>query len=451
MTRNARTKQFRKEIQEEYFNNLIEECENNSNNFFQKKIFYDNFEHIYDNKVIVEKAIELEIIVWSPDEILVIFIPFGLLFQDDISKHPNLQLKWIERFPEKKWDWFEISRNPNLELSWIERFPEKKWDWFEISRNPNLELSWIERFPEKKWDWFEISRNPNLELSWIERFPEKKWDWFEISRNPNLELSWIERFPKKNWNWENISKHLNLQLEWIERFPKKNWNWENISKHLNLQLKWIERFPEKKWDWFEISRNPNLELSWIERFPEKKWDWENISKHPNLQLKWIERFPKKNWNWENISKHLNLQLEWIERFPNKPWYFCKCNPEFKFLKANLISKIFENIILYSNILNSFNENIDCCCDTCTCNHKLNDYIKYSHPSLNFPLPLRLRVWHECQADKFKNNFKSFYYIQNPETEIILKKKRNSWKNILKLYNTKLSKQLKISIMMSKRY
>ena len=216
-------------------------------------------------------------------------------------------------------------------------------------------------------------------------------------------------------------------------------------------MKWIERFPEKKWDWFEISRNPNLELSWIERFPEKKWDWENISKHPNLQLKWIERFPKKNWNWENISKHLNLQLEWIERFPNKPWYFCKCNPEFKFLKANLISKIFENIILYSNILNSFNENIDCCCDTCTCNHKLNDYIKYSHPSLNFPLPLRLRVWHECQADKFKNNFKSFYYIQNPETEIILKKKRNSWKNILKLYNTKLSKQLKISIMMSKRY
>jgi hypothetical protein len=59
MTRNARTKQFRKEIQEEYFNNLIEECE--------KRTFYDNFEHIYDNKVIVEKTIELRIIVWTYD------------------------------------------------------------------------------------------------------------------------------------------------------------------------------------------------------------------------------------------------------------------------------------------------------------------------------------------------------------------------------------------------
>ena len=59
MTSNTWTKQFRKEIQEEYFNNLIEECE--------KETFYDNFEHIYDNKVIVENAIELRIIVWTYD------------------------------------------------------------------------------------------------------------------------------------------------------------------------------------------------------------------------------------------------------------------------------------------------------------------------------------------------------------------------------------------------
>ena len=86
MTRNARTKQFRKGIQEEYFNNLIEG--------YKKKIFYDNFEHIYDNKVIVEKAIELGIIVWSFD---------WWKKEDSISNHPNLSLDWIEKFPYKNW------------------------------------------------------------------------------------------------------------------------------------------------------------------------------------------------------------------------------------------------------------------------------------------------------------------------------------------------------------
>ena len=47
--------------------------------------------------------------------------------------------------------------------------------------------------------------------------------------------------------------------------------------------------------------------------------------------------------------------------------------------------------------------------------------------------------------------KMFKVYENPESEIILKKKRHSWKNILKLYNTKLNKQLKISKMKAKRY
>ena len=256
MTRNARTKQFRKGIQEEYFNNLIEG--------YKKKIFYDNFEHIYDNKVIVEKAIELGIIVWS-------------------------------------------------------------------------------------FDWW------------------KKED--SISNHPNLSLDWIEKFPYKNWHCENISKHPNLQLEWIERIEKSKISYQSQSG--NIPMGWILiKIPSRYWDWYEISRNPNLELTWIEKYPDKDWDWSEISRNPNLEL------------------------TWIERFPNNPWYFFMCNSKFKILKANLISKKYENIILYSNYIPRF---------------------------------------------------------QNPETEIILKKKRHSWKNILKLYNIKLSKQLKISKMKAKRY
>ena len=39
----------------------------------------------------------------------------------------------------------------------------------------------------------------------------------------------------------------------------------------------------------------------------------------------------------------------------------------------------------------------------------------------------------------------------PKPEIIIKDKRHSWKPILKLYNTNLGNQLKISKMKGKRY
>ena len=53
--------------------------------------------------------------------------------------------------------------------------------------------------------------------------------------------------------------------------------------------------------------------------------------------------------------------------------------------------------------------------------------------------------------RFNKIRKMFKAYENPESEILLKKKRHSWKNILKLYNTKLNKQLKISKMKAKRY
>jgi len=255
MTRNARTKQFRKEIQEEYFNNLIEECE--------KRTFYDNFEHIYDNKVIVEKAYDLGLIFWSYDD----------------------------------WEW---------------------WKEDNISNHPNLQLEWIEKFPDKDWNWKEISKNPNLQLEWIEKFPDKDWNWKEIS---DVHVKYTKK----------------IKFEWIEKFPEKKWDWGCISCHENLRLEWIEKFPEKKWDWKEILNHPNLSLDWIE----KKWDWKEISKH------------NKDWEWFVISRNPNFKFEWLMKVPYNTWYFFMCNSKFKILKANLISKKYENIILYSNYTQDF--------------------------------------------------------------------------------------------------
>ena len=47
-------------------------------------------------------------------------------------------IKLIEKFPEKKWNWFYISSNPNVTMEYIEKHPEKDWHWDIISRNKFL-------------------------------------------------------------------------------------------------------------------------------------------------------------------------------------------------------------------------------------------------------------------------------------------------------------------------
>ena len=53
-------------------------------------------------------------------------------------------------------------------------------------------MEFIEKHPEKPWDWAWISKNPNITIKMIEKHPDKPWNWRYISRNPNLTIEFIE-------------------------------------------------------------------------------------------------------------------------------------------------------------------------------------------------------------------------------------------------------------------
>ena len=38
-------------------------------------------------------------------------------------------------------------------------------------------MDYIEKHPDKPWDWNWISCNPNLTMDYIEKHPDKPWDW----------------------------------------------------------------------------------------------------------------------------------------------------------------------------------------------------------------------------------------------------------------------------------
>ena len=44
-------------------------------------------------------------------------------------------------------------------------------------QNPNITMEFIEKYPEKPWNWGYISENPNITMEIIEKHPEKPWDW----------------------------------------------------------------------------------------------------------------------------------------------------------------------------------------------------------------------------------------------------------------------------------
>ena len=42
-----------------------------------------------------------------------------------------------------------------------------------MSKNPNLTMDIIEKYPNKRWEWYELSRNPNITMDIIEKYPDK--------------------------------------------------------------------------------------------------------------------------------------------------------------------------------------------------------------------------------------------------------------------------------------
>ena len=97
-------------------------------------------------------------------------------------------IKLIKKYPNKKWDWYEISHNPNIKMEDIENNPDKPWNWDGISKNQNITMEIIEDNLDKPWNWgkFGISSNPNLTIEMIDKYPDKPWHWGEngISSNP---------------------------------------------------------------------------------------------------------------------------------------------------------------------------------------------------------------------------------------------------------------------------
>ena len=132
MLRPKRTKQFYDSISNKYFDFVLEE---HAKNVSPDKSFIDVLSEYKDLTLFILKKYEDTI---SDED-----------WEEIVSTHSNLQLLWLQEFPDKKWSWKNMSYNSNLKLEWLLAFPNKPWDWKEISLHPDIKISWLEHFPDK--------------------------------------------------------------------------------------------------------------------------------------------------------------------------------------------------------------------------------------------------------------------------------------------------------------
>lgn len=109
----------------------------------------------------------------------------------------------IDKYLIDEWNLsMEKYRNPNITIEWIEKYPNKKWDWITMSRTCDLTMEFLDKYGEHL-KWFMIASNRSLKIEWIEKYPDKDWVWgaFAMSLNPSITLEFLDKYYDKEWAW----------------------------------------------------------------------------------------------------------------------------------------------------------------------------------------------------------------------------------------------------------
>ena len=84
----------------------------------------------------------------------------------------------------------------------------------------NYWFQFIEKYPDKPWNWNWISQNPNITMEMIEKYPEKPWDWsYGISRNTFKKNK--EQFEMRTLNQKFIQENLLEEFVKVYMRPKR--------------------------------------------------------------------------------------------------------------------------------------------------------------------------------------------------------------------------------------
>lgn len=220
---------------------------------------------------------------------------------ETLSTHPKFTIAWVDYLPNKPWNFRQMHlyfdrndryfrlRDPKSHLNCLA----------DLTYSENFfSIHWINKYPNREWNFSEFHKFNNLSLYWLESYPDKPWNFEEMFRNENFELEWVKRFPDKPWNldFQKLSSAPNFRIEWIDLYPEAGWDYDRLVDSFKFYLGWVDRYPEKPWDLKKIIRRSIPE--------DEKW----LLKNRDILLKFEEDELRKYFKVRKYTRGPILNL-----------------------------------------------------------------------------------------------------------------------------------------------
>jgi hypothetical protein len=228
--------------------------------------------------------------------------------------------------PELPWCFENLSWNPRLTVEVIEKFEEKRWEWFFICQNPALTsgrldfVKLFERFPDRSWEFSCLSHS--VPLATILALQHLPWEWSNVSLNPTLTINDVRANLSRPWHWGRLTAHININMEIIAEHPELPWdmNWVSLNEEFDAEMmSALSVHSIGQFEWMQLSKSRRTTMNFIDQHPEYPWHWAYVSRNPNLTMDIVRAHPDRPWAWDDISHCTRLSMDVVRQFPEKEW------------------------------------------------------------------------------------------------------------------------------------
>lgn len=140
------------------------------------------------------------------------------------SSNPYIDIDTVLKY--EGWNWYELSKNSGIKIediiATIDTLP---WDSEGLSKHPNINLDFIKKYPNIKYNWQSLSKNIQMDINELQDNLNLPWDWDFLSQNCNIPLKDIMTKIGYPWNFYYLS---------INHFLYNDFSYEyNIRKDIS--------------------------------------------------------------------------------------------------------------------------------------------------------------------------------------------------------------------------
>ena len=156
-----------------------------------------------------------------------------------IEETHNFDVRWVLNYYNMNWPYIYDKNNYKKSYNKEELINESYYTLLNFDKD--FDIEWINKYPEKKWNYEIICLHPNFKIEWLETISKTinrnliKSNFFDlIVKNKNFKLEWlsINLKYKKSWNYYYITNVIIRTEEQLYNFLKFANN--HINTHNNF-------------------------------------------------------------------------------------------------------------------------------------------------------------------------------------------------------------------------